>query len=52
MFREDKTTEMASRFLTLAGGKISAKTLMLMLYAADRRMLVQWENPLLMTSGL
>ncbi len=46
MFREDKTTQMAARLLMLAGGRMPSKTLMLMLYAADREMLVRRGKPI------
>ncbi len=46
MFREDKTTQMAARLLTLADGRLPYIHLMKMLYIADKQMLVQWGKPI------
>lgn len=46
MFRQDKATQMAARFLTLAGGRLPCRRLMALLYAADRRMLVERGAPI------
>ncbi len=40
MFREDKTTQMAARFLKLAGGRLPYLHLMKILYQADKQMLI------------
>ncbi len=46
MFREDKTTQMAARFLQLAGGRIPYIKLLKMLYLADKQMLVEHGKPI------
>jgi uncharacterized phage-associated protein len=46
MFREDKATQMAARFLTLAEGRLPYILLMKMLYKADKQMLVQRGKPI------
>lgn len=46
MFREDKTTQMAARFLTLAQGRLPYILLMKMLYLADKQMLLKWGSPI------
>lgn len=46
MFREDKTTQMAARFLRLAGGRIPYIKLLKMLYIADKRMLIKHGKPI------
>jgi uncharacterized phage-associated protein len=46
MFREDKATQMAARFLDLAGGRISYVKLLKLLYLADKQMLVERGHPI------
>ena len=46
MFREDKTTQMAARFLQLAGGCLPYTQLMKLLYVADKQMLVEHGKPI------
>ena len=46
MFREDKTTQMAARFLQLAGGCLPYTQLMKLLYIADKQMLVEHGKPI------
>jgi len=46
MFLEDKTTQMAARFLILAQGRLPYILLMKMLYLADKQMLVKWGSPI------
>ena len=46
MFREDKVTQMAARFLDLAGGRISYVKLLKLLYLADKQMLIERGHPI------
>lgn len=46
MFREDKTTQMAARFLALADGRISYLKLLKLLYLADKQMLIDHGKPI------
>ena len=46
MFREDKTTQMAARFLALRGGQMDYTLLLKFLYYADKEMLVQRGRPI------
>jgi uncharacterized phage-associated protein len=46
MYREDKTTQMAARFLQLEGGKMPYIKLLKLLYIADKQMLVKWGKPI------
>ena len=45
-FDEKKTTELASIFLKLNGGKMNALKLVLLIYNADREALKRWARPL------
>lgn len=46
MFREDKTTQMAARFLNLANGRIPYIKLLKLLYLADKQMLIEHGKPI------
>jgi uncharacterized phage-associated protein len=46
MFREDKATQMAARFLQLAGGRMTYLKLLKLLYVADKQMLLCWGKPI------
>ena len=46
MYREDKTTQMAARFVHLAGGRLPYIKLLNMLYIADKAMLIKWGKPI------
>lgn len=46
MFREDKTTQMAARFLQLAGKRLPYIQLLKLLYLADKQMLTQHGKPI------
>ena len=46
MFREDKTTQMAARFLSLANGRLEYIKLLKLLYLADKKMLIQRGHPI------
>jgi uncharacterized phage-associated protein len=46
MFREDKTTQMAGRFLKMADGRMPYIVLMKLLYLADKEMLLKWDKPI------
>jgi hypothetical protein len=44
-FNEKKTTQAATRFLSLAGGRMNYMLLIKLLYLLDRRALGQWGRP-------
>jgi uncharacterized phage-associated protein len=46
MFREDKTSQMAARYLKMAGGRMQYILLLKLLYLADKQMLVRWGKPI------
>src|SRR5580700_11401212 len=46
MFREDKATQMAARFLQLANGRMPYMKLLKLLYLADKQMLLCWGKPI------
>ena len=46
MFREDKTTQMAARFLQLAGGCLPCIQMLKLLYSADKQMLIEHGKPI------
>jgi len=46
MFREDKTTQMAARFLWLNNNRMSYNYLLKLLYLADRKMLTRRGHPI------
>lgn len=46
MFREDKTTQMAARFLQLATGRLPYIKLLKLLYLADKQMLIEHGKPI------
>lgn len=44
-FRDDKTTEMACRFLHMRGGTMSYMKLLKLMYLVDREALLRWGRP-------
>ena len=46
MFRQDKVTQMAARFLNLAGKQMPYLLLLKLLYLADKEMLLKWGKPI------
>ena len=46
MFREDKATQMAARFLSLAGGSMDYVKLLKLMYLADKQMLLERNRPI------
>ena len=46
MFREDKSTQMAAQFISLAGGKLDYIHLLKLMYIADKAMVIKWGLPI------
>ncbi|MBI5805590.1 MAG: Panacea domain-containing protein [Desulfocucumaceae bacterium] len=47
LFREDKATQTAARFLELGGGKMDIIKLVKLIYLAEREAIVRWGSPII-----